>query len=324
MGKDVLRLAGLLACVALATSRLGLLGHELVGHGGVALAAGARVTEVRLFWFAGGWIRYQLAEPSVAAALAIAMAGIAVELVVGIALWLAVRAASNPASGGGRSRKRAAASSNNDGLGRRILRGIGAALVVHAAWYLATGAWHGFGDGLVLYRVLGAARWPVAIVAGLVACGAGFAGAREVLGALAETLPRHRLVGTAIAVVVAGGANAALAAGELHLRHDATYTETMQPEATRVVERELARWAAAQPGPVEADARAAEQARLEREHRTFPFAWLLGAAVAASVIAGARRARPGDGRPPSRRLLAIAGATAAVATCAVIAIGAIL
>jgi len=70
MHKETFRLAALLACVALATSRLGLIGHELVGHGGVALAAGATDLEVQLFWFAGGWIRYQLAESSLAASLA--------------------------------------------------------------------------------------------------------------------------------------------------------------------------------------------------------------------------------------------------------------
>src|SRR5262249_8470985 len=51
----VARLTGLLAGVSLATSRLGLLVHELVGHGGVAIALGGHVTDVTLFWFAGGW-----------------------------------------------------------------------------------------------------------------------------------------------------------------------------------------------------------------------------------------------------------------------------
>ena len=301
MHQAVLRLAGLLAAVALATSRLGLLAHELVGHGGTALAVGARVTDVELFWFAGGWIRYQLAAPSVAAALAIAMAGIAVEVVAGTALWLAA---------GGPT------------LGRRIVRAVGAALVVHAAWYLATGAWHGFGDGALLHRELGAARWPVAIVAGAVACAAAFAGAREGLGALAATLPRHRVAGTIVAVVIAGGVHVALAAGELYVRRDATYRSVMKPESSRVVERELERWTAER-GVVAPDERAVEQARLEREHRDFPFAWLLGAAVAASVIAGARRSRLGD-EAVSRRLLAIAAAVAAIATTAVIVLGAIL
>src|SRR4051794_38248259 len=77
MHKDVLRLAGLLACIALATSRMGLIGHELLGHGGMALALGGHVDQVQLFWFAGGWIRYHLSAPSQGATLAIAMAGIA-------------------------------------------------------------------------------------------------------------------------------------------------------------------------------------------------------------------------------------------------------
>jgi len=129
MTKEVLRLAGLLAAVALATSRLGLLAHELVAHGGVALAAGADVTEVRLFWFAGGWIRYSLPEPTLASALAISLAGIVLEMLVGLALVLAIR---------------------GDTLGRRILRGVGTGLFVHATWYLAVGTFNGLGEGVVL------------------------------------------------------------------------------------------------------------------------------------------------------------------------------
>src|SRR6185312_6887821 len=108
--RDVLRLGALLACVALATTRLGLLAHELVGHGGTAMAVGGKVTEVRLFWFAGGWIRYA-GIPGVAASLAVAMGGIAVETVCGTALWFAVRGDAQRANS----------------LGRRIVRGCAAA-----------------------------------------------------------------------------------------------------------------------------------------------------------------------------------------------------
>src|SRR5205823_10383590 len=120
--KDVARLAVLLACVALATSRFGLVAHELVGHGGAALALGGDVIGVKLFWFAGGWIRYRGITGD-EAALAVAMAGIAVELACGVALWCLL---------------------GGDTLGRRILRAVAAALVVHGGWYLATGAWHGY------------------------------------------------------------------------------------------------------------------------------------------------------------------------------------
>ena len=106
------------------------------------------------------------------------MGGIAVELVVGTALWL----------------RRAGTL-----WARRILRGVGAALIVHASWYLATGACSGYGDGVLLYRELGARALPVAIGAGLVTCAAGVSrrarGVRRARGAL----PRHRVAGAVAA-----------------------------------------------------------------------------------------------------------------------------
>ena len=286
--REVLRLAGLLAAVALATSRLGLIAHELIGHGGTALALGARITQVKLFWFAGGWIRYQLDAPTVAASLAIAMGGIAIELACGTVLWFAVR---GPA------------------LGRRLVRGVGAALVVHASWYFATGAFHGYGDGVLLYHELGDARVPVAIAAGVVTCAAAYEGARGVFGALIATVPRGRVVGLIVAAVLAGGLHVGLAATELAVRRDPTYIAVMQPERERLVASDLAAWTARQHErglEITPGARDSEQARLEAEHRTFPFAWLLGLAAAIAVIAGARRARPGDVDHISRHVLAIA------------------
>jgi len=291
--RPVVRLAVLVAFVALATSRLGLVAHELVGHGGMALAVGARILEVRLFWFAGGWIRY-VGAPGLAAVLAISMAGIAVELVAGTALWLAVR---------------------GDSLGRRIVRGIAAALVLHATWYLATGAFHGFGDGVVLYRVLGAWRVPVAVAAGAMTCAAGYLGAREVFGALTATLPRRRLSGTLAALAAAGALHAGLAIGELKLRADRTYAQTMAPERERVVTQ----WIAAHPD-APAPVRAAAVQKLEAEHTTFPFVWLLAVATVISVIAGARRAKPANEAPVPRRLLVAWAVAAALAIALVIAV----
>src|SRR5207253_10087250 len=129
------------------------------------------------------------------------------------------------------------------------------------------GAWNGFGDGLVLYQLLGPWRIPVAIGAGLITCGAGFIGAREVVGALAGTLPgspRTRVIGTVIAALLGGGFHAALTAGELAIRRDPTYAATMQPERERVVERELAQWEhdqAQQGAPVTQDQKRVEQHR---------------------------------------------------------------
>ena len=300
--REVLRLAGLLAAFALATSRLGLIGHELVGHGGIALAFGARITDVKLFWFAGGWILYHLDSPSLAASLAIAMAGIGMELVCGTVLWFAVR---------------------GPGLGRTLVRGVGAALILHASWYLATGAFNGFGDGIILYHVLGDARIPVAIAAGVITCVAAYGGARGVFGTLVATLPTRRISGLVTALALAGGLHVALTASELYIRRDPTYVAVMRPERERVVARDLAAWTARQQEQgveVTATARASEAARLEAEHRTFPFPWLLGIAVAVAVIAGARRTRVSEAIVISRRLLAIATICAAGSIVAVIAI----
>jgi len=298
-----IRLTGLLLAIALATSRLGLLAHELVGHGGTALACGGQISEVQLFWFAGGWIRYHFTTPpSVAAQLAISMGGIAVEVCAGSALWLGVR---------------------GDGLGLRLVRGIGTALVVHASWYLATGAWQGFGDGQLLHRVLGSARYPFAFGVGAVACTCGYFGARDIVGPLRAT--QATLASLVIAAGLAGGLHAGLAIGETHVRHDATYSTIMQPEHDRGVDRDLARWAAYQAahgGPTSPAQRAREHARLEQVHRTFPFAWLLGAVLAMAIAIGAWRSlrHSEPARALSDRLLVCASASAAIAIAAVIAI----
>ena len=299
----VIRLAGLLACVALATSRFGLIAHELVGHGGTAVALGATVTKVKLFWFAGGWLRYETASATTGGQLAIAMGGIAVELACGAALFAFAR---------------------GESLGRRIVRGVAAALVVHASWYLATGAWHGYGDGVLLYHVLGWVRYPVAIAAGAVTCLAAFVGARTTLAALAATLPaRGRIAGTIVALVLAAGLDAGLAVGELYLRSDPTYGTIMQPEKERLVDRDLARWEAyeRQHGrEASPDERRVQQKRLEAEHRTFPFAWLLGVLAGLAGLAGARRSRSESIDHVPARLLVLAAAAAALATGIVIAI----
>jgi hypothetical protein len=293
------RLAFLVTCVALATTRLGLIAHELVGHGGTAVALGARVDEVRLFWFAGGWIHYQMAEPSIPVALAISMGGIAVELVVGAALWV---------------------------FARGLVRAVGTALVIHASWYLATGAWHGYGDGALLYHEAGDVRYAIALAAGAVTCTAAFFGARGVLGALAATLPgsrRARIAGTIAALAIAGGVHAGLAAGELAYRRDTAYTSIMTSERERLVARDYARWEASN-GSAAPEARQEQRTQIERAHRAFPFAWLLAAATAIAVALGAWRTRRAAYAPISQRALLVAGGLAAAAICAVIALGAAL
>jgi hypothetical protein len=296
----------------MATARIGLVFHELVGHGGAALAMGGRILEVRLFWFAGGWIRYDLTsgldEPSVAALVVVSMGGIAVELVLGAILWFAMR---------------------GDTLARRIARTIGATLVVHAGWYFATGTWHGYGDGALIYRLLGDARYPAAIAGAAVTCVAAFAGARHLFATLVATIgPTRRVAGIAIAMVVAGSVNLALDLGELAIRHDATYVATMASERDRVIARDYARWlddARRSHTAIDDEARDRELHRLDRDNRTFPFAWLLGAAVAASVVAGAWRSRTPSAAPNlTGRMVAVAAVVAAGSIAVVIALDAVV
>jgi hypothetical protein len=316
----VLRLAGLLAGLGLATSRLGLIAHELVGHGATAVALGGRVTAVRLFWFAGGWISYRLDDPSDAAMIAVAAGGIAVETVIGVALWLAL--------------------ARRTGTPARLVRGIGAALVIHAAWYLAAGTWHGFGDGALLRHELGDARIPVALAAGAVAVAMTYLGARAVLGVIAAMVPgpgggpghgdggrAARIGGAAAAVALAAALQLGLAAGEVRLRSDATYGRIMQRESDRLVERELAEWQRRrrERGLPESEAERRRRAReLEEQHRELPFAHVLAALTAIALVAGARRARPGIEAPVGNRRLGIAGAAAVLSVALVIALDAII
>jgi hypothetical protein len=305
--RGTIRLAALLACVALATSRLGLVAHELVGHGGAAVAVGAKVTAVQLFDFAGGWIRYELPGGTLAERLLIAMAGIAVELVIAGALVVAVR--------------------RGDTLARRIVRGIAAALALHATWYAANGAWSGFGDGVLLYRMLGAARTAFAICVGATSCMAAWWGAREVLAALAQTLrggSAARVTGVVIAIVFAAGLHAALAIGELALRRDATYATVMQPEAERQVAREMSTWTTAQPTQPSAEQVAAHERVVRAQHASFPFGGALAIACAILGLVGARRSRALADARVSNGLLARAALAAASAIALVIVLDAVL
>ena len=281
----VARLAALVVCIGLATTRLGLVAHELIGHGGATIVVGGTVREVHLFYFAGGWIRFSAAQGS----LAIALGGIIVESVVGLALWLAFA-------------RRAS-------LGGRITTAIGAALVLHASWYLATGTWHGYGDGVELHRDLGDAKWIIAIPAAAITLAAAYLGARTVLGALATTLPggaRARVAGTVIALIVAGAVQAAAAVGEVMIRRDAAYGSVMKPERERRIAGELARWEAEQAqrgAPPTEQQRAQQQREVAARHRTFPFAIVLAILTALAVILGWVRARRGHEAPVGRGLL---------------------
>lgn len=294
----VTRLAALVTCAGLATSRLGLVVHELVGHGGTTLAVGGSVTTVKLFVFAGGWIRFQATEGQ----LAIALGGIAVETVIGVAMFLAAR---------------------RDTLGARIVRAIGCALVIHASWYLATGTWHGYGDGVELHRLLGDDRWLVAIPAAAITLAASFVGARTILPSLAATLPGRRIAGTAIALVIAGGLQLGAALGEVALRRDAAYGAVMKPERERVIASELSQWEHGQARPPTEEERAAiERALAARHAKPFPFAIVLAVLTVLAILAGAAAARGAPAGDLADRLLGRAAALAGASIALVIALDA--
>jgi hypothetical protein len=296
--RAVLQLAAFLSGVALATSRLGLVLHEFVGHGGTAVACGGELLQVKLFWFAGGWIRYRVPHMTAAEDLAITLGGIALECVLGTVLWLALRRRS---------------------LAGRVGRALGATMIVHAMFYLAAGTWHGYGDGRAIHEALGDGRYPVAIAAMLVGSLFGWLGARHLFGAILSVLPERRLAGALIAIGLAGTLNAALAIGEVRMRRDTTYSVIMQPERERIVAQELADWERLH---AEADAagRAARERELAAQHKDFPFAWLCGAAMLAAVVIGAARSRQPDDITLRGRAVAIAVGVAVISTAGVIAL----
>lgn len=300
----VFRLTALLFAAGLAASRLGLIVHELIGHGGFAIAQGGEVTDLRLFWFAGGWISYSVEDPSTAGAMATSMGGLIVELVLGSALWLGL--INRPQQ-----------------LGIRILRGIGAAITAHAWWYFATGTWHGYGDGLPTYRALGELRYPVAIAAGLVTCAIAYACARLVLGAFVAVIPARKIAGVAIAMAAAGVLLAVPVVVELQVRGDTRYGAIMKREGDRTAERQLAmieREMKRRHTTLDPATRDAELTRLKAQNREPPFMPVLALLVVIAIAIGARRAQPADGVTLTDRHLAIA---AAIATCSLVAVIAI-
>ncbi|HEY4182403.1 MAG TPA: hypothetical protein VGM90_36470 [Kofleriaceae bacterium] len=300
----VARLAALVTCVGLATSRLGLLAHELVGHGGAATLMGGHVTAVRLFWFAGGWVRYENLNHG---RLFVSMGGIGVELVVGAAIALLLM------------RKRSS-------FGVVIVRCVGAALVIHAAWYLATGTFHGYGDGLYVHDALGDASAVVWLPAAILAVTVAFVASRMALGAFVQVVGGSA-VGVAVALLIGLGAQLGASVAEVRLRRDQSYTRMMTHENTRLAQNEYAAWLAEQQkhGAVPDDAqRAQKQQALEDSHRDFPFAYLLGALLGVAVLVGALRRRPAPDAMLSSRLLGTAAAIAVGSIAVVIAIGAVL
>lgn len=273
------RLALLATLAALATSRLTLAVHELVGHGGPVVLAGGTVDEVRLYLFAGGAIRYTLPDAGDLWSTVTALGGLALEVVMASLALLVLRRLPP----GHRARFLCAA--------------FATILFVHAAYYLAVGVHHGYGDGWWIARRLGAARawvaWPAAALA--LACAGPLAAllAREAAAWVPGASVRVRVAALAGAALVAGGAHLGLALGELALTETTTYRETMKPQVERDVDaavramlEDAARRGALRPAPAQVDA---ERARVRDAERVFPLDLVLGAAIGVAALLGFAR-----------------------------------
>ncbi len=303
MARSVLPLSALGFAATLVVTRFGLIVHELVGHGGPAMALGGTITELKLFWFAGGRIAYARAATwTRPEAIAIQLGGIVLELVLALGL-VAI------------ARRRAA-------LARILLHGAAAGFAGHAAIYLATGVFYGRGDGTVIHRALGAWRPLVWAPAALGCVALAYLGARAAIGALRAYAPartaRGQLAVVAVALVIAAAAMIALVQAELAVRADPQYTALMKSEGQRAIDREVAVASAtgADAAQVEAARRAAES-----RHRPFPFAPVLFGVMGLAAAAGAARSRaaPAPAALPWRAVAPVA-VLAAVGVGAVIAI----
>ncbi len=282
--------AAVFALTGLAASRVTLVGHELVGHGLVAMAQGCELVAYKLFLFAGGWVSYSCeGGRSVGEALVVALGGVAVELLVAAVAFLV---ASRLARGS---------------IARVALTGLGMVDVLHTGFYVAAGTHHGFGDGRLLHELLGDRRAllvvPVSVV--VVAAGALLARrmAREV-GGWVRGRAAARAAAVVAAAVAAAAFHGALTYGERALTDDDVYARIMRHESEREVARDLDRYrreAAARGRAPTAEQIAAARAALEAKHRRFPLRVVLAVALALACLGGlwwGMRA-PGEGGRPA-------------------------
>ena len=289
----------MLALVALATSRITLVVHELVGHGLAAVALGGDLLDYRLFLFGGGWVSYRWPNgpPGAAGGMAVALGGIFLELVAGaVALAIAARC--------------------RGAVARVGLFATATILLLHAGFYLAAGTHHGFGDGRAPHEALGAWRPLLVVPVALAVVAGGYLLAarlaREVT-AWVDGRPLARAGQIAAAAVLAAAAHGALTFGERALTSDEQYARVMEHENVRLVARDLGRFAAqsrrqGRP-PTEAEL-AAARARLEAQHRPVPLAPILAVALGLACLAGLWRSvsRAPDGAREARWRAALAPA----------------
>lgn len=221
-----LRLSLVFSIAGLLASRIGLLVHEFIGHGGMAYALGGKVPEWRLFLFGGGWIRYNR-NPwySTGQEISIALAGCGSELIFAAVVWLV--------------------STRLEGVPRAMARIVAMLLCAHVCVYISTGTHYGYGDGMKLHGVLSPFLRHVLVVGlSLVMASLAYALAKQalLLAALLELgSGLRRIALAAAAVMVATVVHGSLYYGERAIIDpDQTYEAMMQRE----VERRAATYAA--------------------------------------------------------------------------------
>jgi hypothetical protein len=284
-------LTAVFTLVALATSRLALVGHELVGHGLLAVALGADLVGYRLFLFGGGWVTYRwpTGGPSGASELAVALGGIAIELAVAAVALMAARRCRGPVA-----RVAAVAS--------------GTILILHAGFYLAAGTWHGFGDGRVLNEALGSWRPLLVVPVAVAVVAAGFLLGRQLAREVVSWVGGGALARAgqiAAAALLAAAVHGGLMWGEHALTPDQTYARVMEHESVRLVARDLGRFEAQATrmrgrAPSAAEI-AAARARFEAEHQVFPLAPVLAVLLGLACVAGLASAVRSPVEPEERR-----------------------
>jgi hypothetical protein len=280
------RLSLLLFAIGLTASRAGVVLHELAGHFAVADAtsdAGCRLTELRLFWFGGGWVSFECGARTLAQQLASDLGGIGAQLAAG-AVLLAVA----------RWRRR--------GLLGLFAACFGLLFVLHGLFYLATGIHYGVGDGRTLHVLLASARagWVAAASAALVALSFAFASdlGRRLAPLVAVSGGPWRGLGTvSAAIVLATALHGALMRAEQAWLADADYAATFRPQPQLEAEAALRRFEAERPRATPEEV-AAKRRAVEAEHRIFPLRPVLGAGMAAAALAGLARALRKDGGEP--------------------------
>lgn len=276
----VLRLQALFLAIALTTSRLTLVLHELVGHGAVVKAVGAELVRYHLFWFAGGFVEFTRAEPyTLAEEMGIFLGGITLEIALGVIVFLIARR------------------TPSGSIARIALFGYAAIVLVHAGYYLTAGTFHGFGDGQILYREMGDARLALVLpVTGFVLLAA-HAMARHWVAHVASRLPAtgRPTLTIAAAVLLAAGGHAALSFGELAITPDPTYHNTMRHKSQRAIEHDLAVFIKAIEqvrGQKPADREVSQRRReLEETHDDFPFGRVFVALLIVAILTGTMRSR---------------------------------